>query len=124
MSTTTTGDITVEPEVSISSVLWTEKTCAGQVRKTKTTVAWRTARRSLSPDSSGKTIPLPFQSAALGDIPLLGLLFQNKNNADQDQSVLEITPKILIDSMDKSGYPKSRGQIRNFKRGLPPAPRR
>ena len=54
--------ITVEPEVSniIGFVGQNKDLPQVQVRKTKTS-ALRTVKRSLLPDSSGKTIPLPFQ---------------------------------------------------------------
>jgi general secretion pathway protein D len=101
--------ITVEPEVSniIGFVGLNKDLPQIQVRKTKTTVRVADGQTVfiaglLREDNTITVSKVPL----LGDIPLLGLLFQNKKTTRiKTNLVLEITPKILFDSTrTNSGY--------------------
>jgi general secretion pathway protein D len=111
--------ITVEPEVSnIIGFLGQNKDLPQvQVRKTKTTVRVADGQTViiaglLREDNTVTISKVPL----LGDIPLLGLLFQNKKTTRiKTNLVLEITPKILFDSTANSGYSSRRaGKTETF----------
>lgn len=120
--------ITVEPEVSniIGFVGQNKDLPQVQVRKTKTTVRVADGQTViiaglLREDNTVTISKVPL----LGDIPLLGLLFQNKKTTRiKTNLVLEITPKILIDSMGTNpGYSeKPAGKSETLNAALPPAP--
>jgi type II secretory pathway component GspD/PulD (secretin) len=96
--------ITVEPEVSnIVGFLGQNKDLPQtQVRKTSTTVRVKDGHTVfiaglLREDNTVAVSKVP----VLGDIPLIGLLFQNKRDKKvKTNLVLEITPRILHDSTD------------------------
>jgi type II secretory pathway component GspD/PulD (secretin) len=122
--------ITVEPEVSnIIGFLGQNKDLPQvQVRKTKTTVRVADGQTVfiaglLREDNTVTISKVPL----LGDIPLLGLLFQNKKTTRiKTNLVLEITPKILIDSIGTNpGYsekPAGKSEPLNAAPGPAPAP--
>jgi type II secretory pathway component GspD/PulD (secretin) len=93
----------LEPEVSsiVAFVGPNKDMPQTRVRKTKTTVRVRDGQTImlaglLSEESSLIIDKVPF----LGDIPLIGLLFQHKStHITKKNLILEITPKILFDSV-------------------------